>query len=281
MEFQRTIRKGNEDITLEALIERLADRPEIDGVVMMGSGAGGKLTPTSDIDLLILVNDDLQGVRMISTTVERRLSEVYFIHAVWLDNWLLMRPVLKDSSHEALRLGWIQNGAILFDRSGRLRNTREILKNEKWSSPPGQGEIYMIWFLTNYDLAQTQRLLESTDTISLIKVDLRLLKMIYDLWGRYFSVRQLPALSEKASIRWMEANDPDFLAKFQICLAETDRARKFQLYAELARWVLEPAGGLWPESTTAVMLEEGVALDQIENALRAWRSWLGNEAKGS
>ena len=185
----------------------------------------------------------------------------------------LFEPV-PEYSFEAARLRWIQTGQILFDRSGRLERARAVLSKGEWFTPPSAGEIYDAWFATNYDLAQTRRLFLSHDPVLMMKIDLRMLFMLDQLWMRYFLVRRLAGMSEKQRIRWMMASDAPFFARFQACLAEGDRKRRFELYTELARSALEPVGGVWPEEMTAVQLVGGADPHLAEKQLNLWESWL-------
>jgi predicted nucleotidyltransferase len=260
-------------LTVEDVTARLALRPEVDGVVMMGSGGKGSLSPSSDIDLLIILDEALPDAKMISTTIEGRLTEIYFVLGSELYAWLDDLSILPQESFTAVRMRWIESGQVLFDRSGRLGRLQAALGAGEWSTPPDDTEVYTAWYLTNYDLTQTRRLVFAEDEVSWMKADLRMLRMLSELWARYFLVRKLPAQSEKERIRWMKDQDPSFLVAFQDCLRTVERKAKFTQYVDLARRVLEPTGGLWPENTTAVDLVDGDS-EKAEQVLEQWAGWL-------
>ncbi len=253
---------------------RLARHAEVDGVVMMGSGAAATLTPFSDIDLLVILSGGPLALKMVSTTIEGRLSEVYFVSASELDRYAEGAFLVPEYSEEAVRLRWIQTGQVLFDRAGRLEGLRLALAQGDWTSPPTDAELYEAWFAINYELAQTRRLLRASDAVSLLKVDLRLTALVSGLWERYFLVRRLPSLSEKARIRWLAANDPPAFTLLQACLAEGDRQRRFALLEQLAGRVLESVGGLWPTEMTSVQLAPDANPEEAGQQLDAWESWL-------
>jgi len=272
---QNTARRSySHSLSVQEVVMRLARHGEVNGVVMMGSGAVAMLNPTSDIDLLVVLSGSPLEIKMVSTTIEGRLSEVYFVSTSELDRFLESPVQVHDYSEEAVRLRWIQTGQVLYDRSGRLEKLRAILAPGDWTTPPTDAEIYEAWFSTNFDLAQTRRLLGATDSASLMKVDLQLLLLLHELWERYYLVRRSPGLSVKARIRWMAANDPQVYALFQECLHETGRARKFAAVEKLASRVLEAVGGLWPAEMTAVQLSPGADPELAERQLDAWESWL-------
>ena len=264
-------------LSVDEVVFRLARQAQVDAVLMMGSGASTILSPSSDIDLLVVLNGEPLAIFMVSTTIDQRLSEVYFMRAEELDVLLDRPKAVPDYSVAATRLRWIQSGQILFDRSTRLERSRAVLAGlaqSDWLIPPTDEDIYAAWYATNYDLVQTKRLFLSNDPVMAIKVDLRMLFMLDQLWQRYFLVRRIAGMSEKMRIRWMMKTHAPFMARFQACLAENDRLKKFTAYTELARSALEPVGGLWPEEMTAVQLVEGSDPRLAEKQLNLWESWL-------
>ena len=94
-------------LTVEDVAARLSRWPEVDGVLWMGSGGKGLLSPSSDIDLLVVLDGTLPDVKMISTTVDARLAEIYFAQGSELYAWLNDPGVLSQESFPAVRMSWI------------------------------------------------------------------------------------------------------------------------------------------------------------------------------
>ena len=277
MNTPQTRPSSSHSLSVGEVVFRLSRQASVDGILMMGSGASTVLSPSSDIDLLVVLSGEPPALFMVSTTIDQRLSEVYFMRALDLDVWLDQIQGVPEYSYEATRLRWIQSGQILFDRSKRLERTRTALGSHaesEWLIQPTDSDIYTAWYATNYDLVQTRRLFLSRDPVLAMKVDLRMLFMLSQLWQRYFLVRRIAGMSEKQGIRWMMASDAPFYSRFQACLAEGDRLKKFTLYQDLARSVLEPVGGLWPDEMTAVQLVDGADPQLAEKQLNLWESWL-------
>jgi hypothetical protein len=218
---------------------------------------------------------------LIVTTVDHRLGEIYFTPAAEIDA-ILAAGDLATLARDHLRLGgtllaWLQHGQIVFDRSQRLRRAQERLASGSWHTPAGVARHYAAWFSINYNVRQTRRMLAADDPVYDMAVDLRLLYTLFDLWTAYFRVRDLAPQGEKKEIRYLAAHDPPYLELFRRCLAEPDRHRKFDLYAQLAQQTLAPVGDLWPEHDTAVQLRAEVepAPTAVADALRFWNELLG------
>jgi predicted nucleotidyltransferase len=274
MEYFQARQSYSQTLSIEEVARRLACQPQVDGVVLMGSGARAALSPSSDIDLLVLLAPEAPQQFMLSTTIQERLAEVYFASSAELVAFLARSQNAQATSYQTTLMGWIARGQILFDRAGRVGELRAKLAQSDWASVPADGELYDAWYATNYDLVQTQRLLGTQDPIVQMKADLRLLFMVDQLWSRYFLVRRLVGMSHKASIVWMADNDPEFFARMQALLLEPQRERKFEQYCLLAARALKPVGGLWPQEMTAVQLidhaDPGLAASQLD----LWQRWM-------
>ena len=273
MEYFQARQSYSQTLSIDEVARRLACQTQVDGVVMMGSGGRAALSPSSDIDLLVLLGAEAPLLFMLSTTILERLAEVYFASSADLMA-LAQGQAAHASSYQVTLMGWIASGQILFDRAGRVGELRAQLAQSDWASLPADGELYDAWYATNYDLVQTQRLLGTQDPIVQMKADLRLLFMVDQLWSRYFLVRRLVGMSQKASIIWMADNDPEFFARMQALLLEPQRERKFEHYCLLAARALEPVGGLWPQEMTAIQLIDHADPGLAANQLDLWQSWM-------
>jgi hypothetical protein len=65
------------DLSLAGLLSRLAAHDVVDGIVLMGTTGTPDVTPTSDYDLLLVLRELPAPLRMVTTWVEGRLTEVY------------------------------------------------------------------------------------------------------------------------------------------------------------------------------------------------------------
>ncbi len=140
-----------------------------------------------------------------------------------------------------------------------------------WEEKHDQQKVWQAWFNCNYDLQHTKRLLTSSDPVSLLAGDLRLLTNISGLLRTYFLIRQVPWQGAKEAIRYLMSYDPDYVEVLQRCVAETHRERKVDLYEQVAALTLAPLGSLWSYDATAIELRtEGEMQPELLQAAFAW-----------
>jgi hypothetical protein len=276
-----TIPTTTQTLTLDDLIARLAAHPTVDGVVVMGSAGDGALSPTSDYDLFVVLSSMPEPLYLVLTTVDRRLTEIYFTTAEAIDRILALQEPNAGDFGAALATQWLQDGRIAFDRVGRLGQLRRKVQAGAWrelarANETRQADLYAYWWKINYNLRQTKRMLMSVDPIYLMTVDIRLLYSLPEVFVGYARARDMPWRGEKELIRHLMQHDRPFLDLFRQCIAETDRERKVGLYERAAALALAPIGGLWPADATAAQIQTDAtfAPDQVGQALAFWQSLL-------
>jgi hypothetical protein len=127
-----TIPTQTTTLALDDLVARLAARDVVDGLVVMGSASTSKLNPTSDYDLLAVLSQMPAPLRLLLTTVDRRLTEVYFATTAAIERILSIDRPTPGNLDEALYIQWLQAGHIAFDRSGRLGRAQRKVQTEAW-----------------------------------------------------------------------------------------------------------------------------------------------------
>lgn len=252
-EFPQTAPAFSRGLSLDEVVARLARHEEVAGVLLIGStGDPASLTPSSDYDLIVVLAQMPAPLHVALTEIDGRLADIIFVTLREIDQLMAGGDTVAFDSWEARLLHWFEGGRIVFDRLGRLAQLQRMAATVRRVTLPDTGERYRVWFGINYNVRQTLRILASDDPVYQMTVDLRLLYSLSELWTGYFRVRGLPWAGEKAAIRYMSEHDPDYLRRFQRCLAETDRRTKVQQYVDLAERTLAPLGGLWPPGRTAI-----------------------------
>ena len=259
------------NLTLPELIDRLRRHAEVDGVIVMGSAADGAPGPHSDYDLLLVLKSLPAPFSVGLTWLDGRLTDLIFVTTAALDHLLSGGPAAVPADGLTGRLvGWLREGRIALDRSGRLAALRAALQSEGWTRGPGWGEQYRTWFSLNYDLAQTRRYAANPDPAAQAVVDVRLTFGLSNVWFGYFRLRGM-TLPGKAAARHLAEHDPEFLALFQRCAGEPDRLKRLVRYSELVARAAAPLGGVWAKGTTALQFQDEADIEPA--TIRAALGW--------
>ncbi len=257
-------------MTLDDMIARLSKHTAVEGVVLVGSGGRGELTTGSDYDLLVVLSDNPVPLSLILTTIDGRVAEIVFRTVDDIERLAIRITTVRDDSADGGIAHRFADGRILFDRVGRLARARAAIQSAMPLMMATEAEQYAAWFNVNYNLRMLKYILRADDPVHMLAVDYRLLAMLADLWSCYFTVRRLAWRGEKNAIRHFNDHDPSFLTLFRACLVETDRARKVEMYEELARRAVTPVDELWAEDATAA---DGTP-ETVEAALDFWAELL-------
>lgn len=262
-------------LTFEQVTDRLAARPEVEGLLAIGSTGREAVTAASDYDLVVVLNAMPAPLKIALTYVDHRLTDIIFVRAGEVEG--------AAGQWEAAQLrGWLRAGRIVFDRAGRLRAAQARATAAAEAESPHR-ERYAAWFSTNYNLQQTRRMLASDDPAYQMAVDLRLLFSLHEVWRHYFTARGLTVAGEKDQTRFLLAHDADFLSAFHDTLQAPDRQTKFALYERLAQTAIAPLGGLWADEMTSIMPDPGVPWDANtpSQALAFWQRLVGDDAESA
>lgn len=238
-------------MTLDEVLRRLAQHELVDGVLLLGSTGTDTLTPTSDYDLLLVLAHAPAPLRMITTWVDRRLTEVYCTTVPAIERVTADLSRWPAASEEATLVTWLREGRLVHDRTGQLVAVQERVRGVP-PALPGERAIEEAWREIGYNAAQLRRYLADNEPTTQVATDLRLLYSLYEVATGYFTVRRLPWRGEKAAVRYWLTQDPEYLDVLSQCLVEPDRRRKADLYEDLARRTLAPVGGLWASGATVV-----------------------------
>jgi len=260
------------EIRLEVVVDKLAAAPEVDGVLLMGSAAAGKLEPYSDFDLVVVMNDFPTALIAINTCIDHRFAEVFF-YAVEEVTELAEKDSVRATSHGDWLVGWLRDGRIVCDKSGSL--TALQARVPAIASDIGFGDVYAAWHKVSYNLAANRRYWSSPDEAYLEALDLRLQYSAVEAFTAYFTVRRIRWQGEKHAMEWLHENDARFLSLFQQHARAATREERMTTYEQLVDAALEPARGPWTVGvTTPGMNRADFDEKEIEVALDFWSSLL-------
>jgi predicted nucleotidyltransferase len=256
---------------LDEFIDQVQSRPEVAGLIMMGSAARGAPGPYSDYDLLLVFETLPAPLSVGLTWIDGRLTDLIFVMAAEIDQLVTGGPRAAFAEGMTGRLiTWLRDGRIMLDRSGRLAHAQEVVRSAGWTRGPTWGEQYRIWFSLNYDLAQTRRCAANPDPAAQAVVDVRLLFGLSNVWFAYFQLRGLPQFGKEAA-RYLAEHDQPFQALFERAAGEPDRSRRLMLYVELVTQAVATFGKAWPAETTALQFQDGTEIEPAN--VQAAQDW--------
>ena len=239
-------------LTLDALVAHLVKQEAISGILFMGTTGTAALTPTSDYDLLLVFAALPVPLRMVTTWVDDRLTEIYCTTVQAVERVAADPTSFVEGSDEGILLTWLREGHVVHDRDQILAAAQARARQKPRPTPGSATDIAEVRRGISYNVAQLHRYLGSDDPVSQVVVDLRLLYSLFEVVFHYFPVRHLPWRGEKTAVRYWQEHDPDYLALLQDYLAEGDRRRKAELYEDLAQRTLAPVDGLWERGATTI-----------------------------
>lgn len=270
---------------LAELIARLTGQQVVSGILLMGTTGTAALTPTSDYNLLVVFAAREVPLRMVTTWVDGRLTEVYCATLQAVARVTTNPAIWPDGSEEGTLVTWLRDGRIAQDRDQQLTAAQERVRREPPPATATESEVSEARRKIVYNVAQLKRYLAADDPVSAVVVDLRLLYSLFEVAFHYFTVRRLPWRGEKAAVRYWTAHDPAFLDGLRRCLKAHDRQHKATLYEELAQRTLAPAGGLWESGATIIATgaswgagAEEESSSTPADALSFWQKLLADDA---
>ena len=262
----------------ESLVERLKESPEVDGLLLLGSTGQPTLNAFSDRDLLIVLDECEPKITSGAVICDDVLVDLVFATRQQVEDLIAAEPgSISLSAPRASFFNWVPSGTIVLDRCGRLESLRNALKRHESGPRLTEGESVKRADRALYNLAHTQRMSGSPDSVYQQAIDLRMLYQLSDLMVDYLNLRGLPWRGEKEAIRYWQSFDADYLDLLMRCYWERDRTERVQLYAELVNATIEPVDFQWdPDGPNFVLSPpEDMTRENLERAQRFWRSLLG------
>ena len=235
---------------LEQVIRRLSAQGRIVGLLAIGSLVDNALTPASDYDLVIVLENIAPLWYVGLTTIGGRFTDLLFVSSDALRQIQELGSPLGDTHELAPIIRWFERGAMLLDRTGQLASTQRHVRQSKLVRSISDEDAHGAWFATNYNLAVVERLVQSPDPHYPSVADIRM--AVYghsDLWFSYFAIRQIEWDGDKAAWRYLRGYDPDYLACYCDFVTTTIRVDKLDCYRRTAARATAPLGGLWAVPT--------------------------------
>jgi len=240
--------------SLASLLEQLKASPRVRGIFTTGTTAA-TMNLASDLDLVIVLDRNPEGLRSIYTMIEDRFSEIFFFETDFL-NELATKAEVTGEEFDGMFVEWLAKGRIEHDPDGLLLT----LKNKLEAKPPRQVVSDSLsrgdWVKANYNFIANTRFFKSGDELYHRALEIRLLYSTIELVTAYFSFRGIPWRGEKAAVQYLGRHDREFLATFQRYTASTTLAEKMKCYEELFKKVFAGEFQKWDQDFVVAISKE-------------------------
>lgn len=255
--------------SLEAVIDRLKQNEQVVGLLLIGSLAMSELSPTSDYDLVIVLQNAPCPWYVGVTMINNRFTDLILVREEAIDCIQTLDQAVPLSHELAPVIRWLKDGVILYDRKEKLAHSQQHVQRRECLSSLSDAEAYKAWFALCYNLATVKRMISANDAFYRKTAGIRM--AVYghsDLWFGYFTMRKMVWDGDKAAVRYLQQNDPDFLETYQQLINTTSLEDKLLLYEQAAVIASVPFGGVW---------QRNITVTNETQSFQIWRELLGEK----
>jgi hypothetical protein len=274
--MQQPVVSKMSSMTFDQVIGRISKNTVVDGIFVIEPSDPDLRISGSDRVIVAVLSEMPVPLHVSLTFIEHKLTLVLFTLTSDIDSILSCDKKYLAWDYIVKIATWLKTGRIAFDRSGRLKLAQEAIKLDDLTQPFDENDQYEICFNINMNYHQNKHLLESTDPLRLAAFDLELIHSLTNLSCWYFYLRNIMWLGEKKALRYWEQHDPGYLSLIKQFHLEPERKRKFQVYEQLAALTIAPAGQIWNEQQTALLLryDKKQLSGDNEKAYSFWEDFL-------
>lgn len=244
-----------EHASLARILEKLKASPRVKGVFTTGSTATA-LTPSSDIDLVVVLDKNAEGIKSVYTLIESRFADVFFFDVAFV-NKLKNKKTVSGNTFDGMFVEWLTKGKVEYDPQRFLQK----IKSRFQKTPPLQkipdSEKRDFWIKANYNYIANARYFNSGNTLYHAALEIRLLYSVLELITTYFSFRGIPWRGEKFAITYLQKNDRAFLAAFRNFSKSSKLPEKMKYYRKMFDAVLFGEYQKWRDNFVVAISSSG------------------------
>jgi len=217
--------------TFSEIIQRLASSSRVKGIFTTGTTAS-QLHAASDIDVVVLLDENKEKIKSLYTTIEHRFADIFFFDLDFL-HALQEKKEVSANSFDGMFCEWLTKGAIQYDPQNILASYKKHIQEKPPHMHLTELEKRDAWVKINYNYIANLRYYHSQDTLYHAALELRLLYSVIELITAYFSFRSIPWRGEKNAVAYFKKNDPEFFSLFKKYTSSITLDEKIGTYQEL------------------------------------------------
>jgi len=249
------IKDNNGFATLSDMVSHLSQLPGVVGIVEYGGRTHTNMRLGGDYDLTVIFNKPISknfsGIHLhvAGIPVDCMLLSI--------DDFTLPQPA--DFFH-LVHL----NCTILYDQNDTTKQLLEGIQMN-WKKPHLIDEAQKMW--TRFAAKHTIDKLEHRLFDDALYSRLFIAQTLNYVVENYVHFKGLEPGKTKASLAYMQQNDPDLHSNINAILTTTDLALQFELFKKISIYPAKDIGGMWQEGEALFHLNPGGVNDKSEQKL--------------
>lgn len=255
---------------LQEIIENLKRKDDVDAVFLTGSHGTGEAKSYSDLDIIVVLNENVKKIRSIYRWIDGIFADIFFFDRSDLKS-IENREAFSANAMDGLLAAWLQKADIKFDKTRKLTAVCQKIKAASFFV--SGDEQWNFWQKINYNYVTNKRYFESNDPLYHEALEFRLLYSVSEMICGYLSLRDIPWRGEKAAVKYFKDAHSDFYNLFlQYSTSDTVHGR-FNAYSNMVQKVFPAGYRLWSkDDTIPISKEETLVADEREQLLEYWNS---------
>jgi predicted nucleotidyltransferase len=257
---------------LQTTIHQLSLSPRVKGIFTTGSTATG-LAPSSDIDLVVILDDNREGIKSAYTMIEGKFADIFFFDLAFVKRCAKLNTI-PANGFEGIFLTWLAKGRIEKDEREILTNLKTTAQKKVKTLKISTEEKRDHWFKINYNYIANKRYFNSDNGLYHDALEFRLLYSVSELIVAYFVFRDIPWRGEKEAVMHLKKDDRNTYACFTKYFKSQTVNDRYMSYAKLFKRVLVSSDQQWDKDFLVIVNSK----HQIEESLTTfWNKLLVSE----
>jgi hypothetical protein len=223
--------------SIEQMLAILKSQSDVLGLVTYGSDQHSIGYAQGDFDLFVVVQGKDPAVESLH----------FYVAGMPVDlNLITMDHLRRLKGDHGFAFFALQNGRVIFDRSGALAYEMRKLRERAASHIPQELSQHEVAFIRHGHRHVFDKLRNRLESMPLTSRFL-LHSNLYWLVVNYFQIRGLPFRGEKHALEYLRQFDPEIYKGLEEFYGAQSLEQQVEISRRLSRRVLRPIGGLWRE----------------------------------
>jgi predicted nucleotidyltransferase len=255
---------------LDTILEHLKSQEEVDAVFITGSTATGENKEYSDLDLVIIVNENTHAIRSVYEWIDGLFSDIFIFEKKDLQR-IEEATELSANGMDAIFVTWLGKATISFDKSGtttRLLNAVPAL-TAKMHIPLSEKED--VWRRINHNFVNNTRYLASNEPVYLEALEIRLQNSVTELLLGFLTLNTEPWRGEKHAVKYISQTDPVFYQSYKAFLNANTVQARFEIYKKMLESLVTVDRPLWRQGDLDIVSSDPKTTFSKEDLAMYWK----------